>query len=157
MLVDSFKIYVDRIREGREELISESLSPLFMDLDEKELQFTHTVQVSGRAYLAGEELVLELNASTKALLPCSVCNHQKEFLVTVPKMQHLVPLKEVKGGIFDFSSFLRESILLEIPRFPECDQGICKNRENLAPYLCSVENKEKAKGLSPFEGLSLEN
>ena len=63
---------------------------------------------------------------------------------------HTEALKEIKGAVFDYSKALREALLLELPKFVECNQGKCSERETLAPYLRSRKTKDTH---FPFAGL----
>lgn len=149
---DVFKIYVEQLRDGHIEKIDEKLGAGFLDVQEKELSFEDPVLVKGEAYLAEENLILNLNAITQAIIPCAICNAPVKVEIEVKHLYHLEPLAEIKGSIFNFKELLREEILLALPGFTECE-GRCPRRKEIAKYLAESE-KEKAseedEGYQPF-------
>ena len=83
-----FKIWVDRLREGNIQKIDGSFAPLFLEIDEKELQFRVPIQVSGKAYVAETHLVIQLNAKTKVTVPCAICNEMMDVDLKVDNFYH---------------------------------------------------------------------
>lgn len=149
---DTFKIYIEQLRDGHIEKIEEIFQPDFLDIEEKELSFRDDVLLKGEAYLAEDMLVLNLHANTQAVLLCSICNAPVKVNVNVQGFYYAEPLAEIKGGVFNFKEILREAILLEIPQFVECE-GKCPRRSEISQYL--KEPAEKAKqeedeGYHPF-------
>jgi uncharacterized metal-binding protein YceD (DUF177 family) len=150
---DSFKIYVDQLREGQEKIIHESFSPDFLDIHERDLAFTKPVNVKGKAYIAEDELILQWTIDAKALIPCSICNQQVEVPIQLNQLYYAEPLANIKGGIFNFKEALRETILLEIPSFVEC-KGSCPQRQELGKYLKpSTDDRSDEEGYQPFADL----
>lgn len=139
----SFQIEIDRLKGGKVIKIEESFDPSFLKIDEQELQFPHPVTVSGEAYLTDADLILSLKAKTKALLPCAICNKMIEKELKVDQITHAEPISEIPSHIFDFSELLREDLLIELPKYIECNQGKCPERTTVAPYLRSKERKDK--------------
>lgn len=131
---ETFKIFVHRITEGREEKIQEILSPDFLDVHEKDLDFQAPIKVTGVASVVEEVLVLNLTIETEAIMPCSICNHEVHLKILVPSFYHTEELSNIKGGVFDYQSLLREEILLQIPYTAECNEGDCPERAILAQY-----------------------
>lgn len=129
------KIYIDRLKGGHLESIQETVPQDFMDIHEKELSFIKPVSVSGSAYLVGQELILRLKVSTEILLPCAICNEPIEFPIVLNDFCHAVDIGELKSSVFDYSSELREAILLQTPQFAECHNGNCPERESLKKFL----------------------
>jgi uncharacterized metal-binding protein YceD (DUF177 family) len=148
---DQFKIYVDRLRDNEVEKINERVEPGVLLESDSELRFEHPVDFQGEAYIAEKELVLHLNISTTALLPCAICNEETEAPLKLVGVYHVVPLDEIKGAIFDLKDFLRETIILEAPRFVECHEGSCPKRKDFERFM----KKEKTQS-NPFSQLEHE-
>lgn len=152
---DFFKIYVDRLRDGYEQELNETFSPDFLDIDEPDLTFKEEVQTKGKAYLAEQELLIQWEEiSTSAIIPCSICNERVKVPIHIHHFYHAEPMNEIKSGIFNYKELLRETILLEIPPFFECNQGNCPKRKEISKYLKSTsEDQEDDEGYHPFADL----
>ncbi len=131
---DAFILYIDRLKGGTVQKLGMILSPEFFDIHETDLLFQDPVEVSGEAYLAEEELVIHLNASTIARMPCSVCNQMLPLPLAIKNFYHAEPLSSFKSGLFDLREPLREALLIELPKTAECPGG-CKERAAIAPFL----------------------
>lgn len=160
---DAFKIYVDQLRDGHEEIIHEMFEPDFIDINEKDLKFKKPVQVEGKAYMADDSLVLNFDITTEASLLCTVCNTVVPAEIKIHNFYHAVPLDEIKGGIYYMQDILRETILLETPNFQECNGGNCPEREKLSKYLKTPKSENDTgadssdeEGYRPFSNLKLE-
>lgn len=151
---DQFKIYVEQLRDGHEETIHEQLVPDFLEIDEPDLIFDKPVALEGAAYLAERELIIHWNIATEALVPCSICNEWVKAPILIPNFYHAVPLDEIKTGIYNFKELLRETILLEVPKFMECE-GECPKRKEINKYMKEVSNKsnDEEEGYQPFADL----
>lgn len=147
MNTPELKIYVDRLKDGHTQKIEEELFSDFLEIAEEELSFPLPVTVKGDAYLAEDHLVLHLKAKTEAKLPCSICNEQFLFPIDID-FYHTVALDELKNPIFDYSLTLRESILLQVPPFAECNAGQCPERPTVNKYLKTDPHSQ-----FPFSGL----
>ncbi|MFZ4099443.1 MAG: YceD family protein [Chlamydiia bacterium] len=131
-----FRLYVDRLQSSghagsREELISESVPPDFLDVHEKELQFPSPVSFSGKAYMAGDQVILKLAIETEAIVPCPVCNEGTTVVVKLGNVLVTMDSKSVEGGILDLRDVLREEILLATPQWAECRPEGCPERATL--------------------------
>lgn len=157
MSEDLFKIYVERLREGAEQEIQEVLSPDFLDIREFDLVFEKPVHLRGKAYLAEDELVIHWDIQTEVLIPCSICNEPVVVAIEICNFYYSEPLVEIKSGIYSFKKLLRETILLEVPTFAECQQGKCPKRREYVRYLKepSDEFPETDEGYQPFIDLDL--
>lgn len=154
MKADVFSIYIEQLRGGIEEKIDETLDPSFLDIHEDDLRFTHSVQLSGCAYLADSELVLHWNVHTIAQVPCTICNEQIALPIKIENFYACEPVDEIKSGVFNFKDLLRETILLEIPHFVECRDGKCPKREEYRVYLKkSSDLPAEEEGYHPFADL----
>ncbi len=153
MTEERFKIYVEQLRDGGTEKLKEELSPEFIDVSEKDLKFVDPVHVEGEAYLADDDLVLLLNCTTFATMPCAICNEPTKHTIVVKGDYQMVPLKEIKSGVFDFKDLLREAILLETPKHTECHQGKCPQRAQIQQYIKNTKSDGKEDTYHPFADL----
>jgi uncharacterized metal-binding protein YceD (DUF177 family) len=142
-----FKIYVDRLKNGQTEKIDVTVNADFLDV--ADISFSLPVTIQGEAYLADEHLILHMQAHTETQIPCVICNKSFTLKLAVSDFYHSVPLLEIKAAIFDFSSLLREDILLQIPQFAECSGGTCPERVDISKFL----KTKKTDAQFPFSGL----
>lgn len=138
-----FKIFIDRLREGQVQKIEEIFQPSFFQIDEPELLFRSPVAVKGDAYLTDSELIIRLQAKTFSSIPCAACNQMVEVELKIENYYHAIPLTEIRSGVFDFSESLREDLLLELPKYVECNRGRCPERASLTPFLRPQSPQEK--------------
>jgi uncharacterized metal-binding protein YceD (DUF177 family) len=151
---DVFKIYIEQLREGHEEKIHEKLDPSFLGIHEPDLAFDKPVELEGVAYLAEHELVLHWDVRTEALVPCSICNEPVRVSVHIQNFYYSEPISEIKTGIYNFKDLLRETILLEVPAFAECNGGNCSKRKEYRKYLKeSSDQTDEEEGYQPFADL----
>lgn len=127
------KVYLDRLQGGKTENIELELSSAFLDVNEPDLKFGDTVTVKGKAYLASEHLVIELEIQAEAILPCAICNEPVREMLKISRMYHTEELEAIRGRVYNYTQPLREAILLEVPTFSEC-QGSCPQRKELDKY-----------------------
>jgi uncharacterized metal-binding protein YceD (DUF177 family) len=133
--MENLKIYIDRLKNGQTQKIEESLSPEFLEIDEEDLVFDDPIILHGEAYIANEDLVIQLNIDTFVYLPCSICNDAVHTPITIKNIYLTRLLSEIPSAIFDLTEEIRESILLQTPLFAECNQGRCPERENIRKFL----------------------
>lgn len=150
METDASLIYLDRLSQGREQLIEAQLSPEFMDIEDKELFFDVPISVDGRAYLAEDELIMQIDVETVARVHCAICNELTDFKLSLDKVYLTKEIRAIQGVIFDFRDLVREEILLNIPHLVEC-QGNCPKRQELGVYIKEEASEEGT--FRPFEGL----
>jgi hypothetical protein len=139
------QIFIDRLANGQEETIAWKLPATLLNVQEDVLFFPTEITVEGRAYLAEEFLIIQVDISTTAMVPCTVCNKMVEKQIVIDEFYHAEPLSKEK--IFDFTEKLRDAILLEVPPFYECNNGNCSERKELEKFL----RKEPIR--SPFADL----
>lgn len=153
---DEFKIYVEQLRTGQIETIDEKFTPDFLEVHEKDLDYKEPVIVKGKAYLADSELVINLDISTKATVPCTICTEPVKVDVNIRQFYHAVPLSEIKSGIYNFKEILREAVILDTPEFAECG-GKCPRRKEVKKYLKRENPQDKTgsenDGYHPFSNL----
>lgn len=154
---ESFRIYVDQLRDGKKAIINEVLDPAFLRIDEPELAFKKKILVTGEAYLASSDLILHLNAEAEALIPCLICNDPVPTYIGIEGFYYTQPVSEIKSGVFSFEELLREIILIEVPFFAECHEGQCPHRSELAKYMKSTDEKHNRseETYHPFSDLEL--
>lgn len=151
---DVFKIYVEQLRQGSEEEIHEALEPGFLEIYEIDLAFDKPVILEGIAYLAEHELVLRWDIQTEAILPCSICNEAVRIPIHVNHFYYSEPLSKIKSGVYNFKDLLRETILLEVPTFAECNGRNCPRRQEYRKYLKERSDEpSREEGDSPFADL----
>lgn len=143
-------VYVDRLREGKRVSIEGSLPPSAMDVKEKELKFEAPITVEGEAYLADQELIIQLSAHTEALMPCAVCNEWVAVPISLERFYEAVPLADIKGRIFDWTPLMREELLLLLPNHVECSVKGCPKRKEIAPFLKDSSSDDEQR---PFADL----
>jgi uncharacterized metal-binding protein YceD (DUF177 family) len=153
MTNETLKIFVDQLREGTVHKIDEKLSSDFMDVKEKELSFTKDVYVKGEAYLAENELILNLDISAEALIPCSICNEVFAVPIKLKNLYHAEPLSDIKSGVFNAEQVVRDAVLLDVPPFAECHDGNCPARKEISKFLKSSEPGEDGDRYRPFADL----
>jgi uncharacterized metal-binding protein YceD (DUF177 family) len=156
---DLFKIYIDRIKDGEDLELNEQVPPTFLAIDETDLVFAKPISIIGTVGIAGDQLVLQLQAHTEASLPCSICNDSVKFPVAIQDFYHMEQLSDIKYRIFDYSEPLRETILLNVPHFIECNDGNCPDRKMIGKYLSGstqngVEKDKTPESHYPFMNLS---
>lgn len=127
------KVYIDRLRDEKSEKIKESLPPDFIDIEDSELAFDHPIHVEGEAYMASDHLVMHLKVTTKAHMPCGICNSMQGFMINLDNFYHTEPLENIREAQYDFGPMLREAILVEVPHYLKCPEG-CPNSELVKPY-----------------------
>ena len=156
---DEFKIYIDQLRNGHDSTIDENLSPAFLDIHEQDLAFEKNVKLDGKAYLADQELILHWDVQTEALVACSICNEKVPVEIHVKNFYYAEPVSEIKTAIFNFKDLLRSTILIEVPKFIECNEGNCPKRQDFKKYLkgkpASQLNVNEDEGYQPFADLDL--
>lgn len=152
---DIFKIYIERLREGHESKIQETLPPDILDVQDPDLVFKKPIELKGVAYLAEHELVIHWDVTTEAILPCSICNEPVVVPIHVQNFYYSEPLAEIKSGVYHFKDLLRETILLEVPAFAECQGGKCPKRPEYSKYLKepSSSQPDQDEGYQPFADL----
>ncbi|MEC7838523.1 MAG: hypothetical protein VX777_00635 [Chlamydiota bacterium] len=160
MTVEAFKIYVDRLREGKVECIDETFSSDFLDQNSDDLSFSDPVKVGGEAYIVDNELVMRLDVQTVATLPCSICNEPVKVPVDLNGIYHVESLDDIKSGVYMFDKALRETIIIDAPRLTECTNGKCPKREEFADYLskdkAAGQKVDDEDGYQPFANLDLD-
>lgn len=153
---DHFKIWLNLLRDGSTQSLELEMPASYMAVDDPALAFKAPVFAEGEAYVAGDELIMHLDAKTEAIIPCSICSEPVIIPLECNGFYHAVPLSEIKGNFYDFRDIVRENLLLEVPLTAECG-GKCPERANLKQYFKQGESKtDPDEGQQrPFSNLSL--
>lgn len=153
---DHFKIWLNLLRDGSTQQLELEMPASYMAVDDPALSFKKPVFADGEAYIAGDELIMHLNAKTEATIPCSICSEPVIVPLECNGFYHAVPLSEIKGNFYDFRDIVRENLLLEVPLTAECG-GKCPERAHLKKYFKQGESKvDPDEGQQrPFSNLSL--
>ncbi|QZA59122.1 hypothetical protein [Candidatus Rhabdochlamydia porcellionis] len=130
-------IYIDRLKTGQIDKISESISSDFLEIDEQDLVFDKIFKIEAEAYLANDHLIIQFTLNISAFIPCSICNKMTENFLKLDNTCFSIALSEIKGAIFDFTDEIRSTILNLVPSFSECNQGNCPDRSIIKKYLNS--------------------
>lgn len=150
---DQLIIYTEQLRDGHKETVNLDIDPSFLDIHEKELSCDAPVHIEGEVYVTEDHLLFHLACSTSIKLPCAICNQIISFPLNVSKIYHTILLKELSSAIFDYSSLVREEIVLKIPPFAECCNGQCPERTSLSGFLKPSEMKDTPQTYFPFSNL----
>ncbi|KAG6559217.1 hypothetical protein RHABOEDO_000587 [Candidatus Rhabdochlamydia oedothoracis] len=128
-------IYIDRLKKGQTEKISESISSDFLEIEEQDLVFDKIFKIDAEAYLANDHLMMQFTLNISVFIPCSICNKMTENSLKLNNTCFSIALSEIKGAVFDFTDEIRSTILNLVPAFCECNQGNCPDRPALKKYL----------------------
>lgn len=109
---ESFKIYVDQL-EGVESAIKSSISAQELDLEDRELKIAAPIEVSGCSYIAGSELVIQIDIATKIAIPCRICNEWVTLPLEIEDCYLTTSLEEIKGGFFILTNSLERLFYLK--------------------------------------------
>lgn len=144
--MQQFQIMTDRLNDGEEDPIDESLDPSFLDLAEHdELKVHLPVHVKGKVYKASEWIIVDAVVSVTMTLTCAMCNESfsKELLLKRWVHEEKVP----QNGVLDLKDALREDILLEVPFFSLCNGDSCHNIAEIQQF---IRKEQVFEGHKPF-------
>ena len=139
------KIFIKNLEGGQTEQLEGVLDPSFLDIHESYLLFKEPIHYQGETYLADDHLIIHLNIKTNAELPCSICNKLIQVPIVIADFYHTELLTELNSHIFDFTGPLRETILLAVPPFTECNNGNCLERGTISQYFKKEKTDPSAK------------
>src|SRR5690242_16492686 len=154
--MEAFKIYVSRLRDGQTVSHDETLPPDFLEVVEDSLSFQESIRITGSTYLADDHLITHLDIKAYAHIPCSICNEDVRVPILIDNLDLSKPVVEIEGAIYSLLDDIRESILLQVPQFTECNQGQCPQRPLLQPFLeKKIQEKDEHSDTVhfPFSGL----
>lgn len=132
---EQLKIFTEQLRNDQREKLNLSLSPDFLDLNEKEVKATAPVVIKGEVYVLDDLLMLAFDLSTDVEMACSICNKPTKVPLKSKNILISIPLSELPSSVFDCSELVREEIVMLIPQFVECKPGACPQRQELKSYL----------------------
>lgn len=151
-----FHIQLSTLSNDEDFSFHEEVTSTLLDINDGELNFEVTSPLSGKAYLADDHLIIQLQIELQVHMPCCICNDNAFFPIELKNHYITKPLSEVKDNIFDFSDELRQAILLEVPAFLECGDGACPKREEVKKYYKKAkkeESEKKEETYFPFQDL----
>lgn len=155
--MDQLKIYINRLKNEHIQKLDEILSPDFLDIHEEALHFKETIHVTGSIYLADDHLIAHLVIDAAAIIPCSICNGPVRIPIEIKDLYLSKPIADIKSAIYDLGDDIRESILLQVPQFVECNQGKCPHRQLIRQFLGKPSQEKKSIPSDtvhfPFSGL----
>lgn len=132
---EEFLINIDRLRKKGNLSLNMAVPSNFLEIEGDELQFGAQVDIQGEAYIVDDRLIFHLDLIIPAIVACTICNGDAHRTVKINNLYHIEEISELKSPIFDFSTVLRQEILLEVPKFAECRDGNCPQRETFKAYL----------------------
>ncbi|MCH9611929.1 MAG: hypothetical protein S4CHLAM102_04060 [Chlamydiia bacterium] len=132
----NLKIILSNLAGDKQELFDEVVTADELRLDGPELGFEDpAVRVKGQAYITSDMLIIQYTLSIWPLFVCKICNERFPSPMEIDKTTHAEELSNIRDGIFDLSEPVREHILLELPRFSECNDGNCPDRVEVNKYI----------------------
>lgn len=156
MLIDELKVFIQDLEGGNVTSVDATVPGASLEVLESELSFPIPVRVYGQVYLAKEQVVACLSASTSVELPCRICNEGTRVSLHLDKSYHTWPVSHFVNGRVDCLAVAREGLLLLVPQFAECHEGKCPAREALQSYVRSESPSGETEGYTPFAGLSMD-
>jgi hypothetical protein len=141
--MDQFKIYVNRLNDGQSQTHDEILPPDFLEVQEEALRFQENIHITGSTYLADDHLISHFDIDASALIPCCICNEPVRIPILIKNLYLSKPLVDIKGAIYDLLDDIRESILIQVPQFTECNKGQCPNRPFVQQFLRKKSQEKK--------------
>lgn len=147
-------IYLDQLQQGNELPLSCVLDPCFLELQETdEAQCIAPVSIQGTCACVDDFVVLNVGVRALFTLPCALCNERFEYEVVLDRFRHQETLQDIKSPTWDFSTVLREAILLEIPFFPQCGGKECVNKDEVKKYFTQHREAgaDEEKKNTPFQ------
>lgn len=143
-------IYIDRLIEGKEQNLDDVLPSKTLFEDESELHFHSDITIRGKAYITTDHLVIDIFATIKAEMPCIICAKPVPFTLEMERQTLTIPLEEIKNKVYNYTSLIRESLLLQVPQTKECKNS-CPERVSIEPFL--IKNSENKETHFPFAEL----
>lgn len=150
---DKYLIYLDRLKRGEKEDLTGTISAEVFEIEENDLLCKDPIEVKGEAYISDDHLILHFSAYTRVTMPCSICNAMIEQAIQVKNAYQTIELSEINGTTFPSEQTIRDTLLLELPHFVECNNGNCSERPLIEPYLHNPEEEKGEDIHYPFSGL----
>ncbi len=155
MIKHSLLVYIERLREGKSQIIKEELEAASLELEDEELTCKGPISVLADAYLAGDWLVVNLSLNAQFVIPCSFCNEPFVLPIKLEGIMHEESLEAIRGDVFDILPLIRETLLLEVPYYPLCGNTTCLRRDQFEKYMKSKaeSHRRDEEGYQPFKNL----
>lgn len=130
---DIFSIYIDRLRDGKEEELHVTTSSQEIGVTIEDDTRILDVECSGTAYLSSDYLILSLAISYAFNATCRKCNELSKEKRELPMQSYTLLLESIRGSVYNYNSVIREAILLDIPEYTECrEENLAQCNEILA-------------------------
>jgi len=159
MEVDSFTVYIDRLADGSVESLDLALPADFLEVNDGDLSYQSPIQLKGQVYVAETDLVMCFDIKALANMRCTLCNEPVTVPIDLKKIYFAESLETMKSGLFSFKELVRETILIETPRFVKCGGKDCKQKNQFTKYLRTEEDiakENEGKDYRPFADLNFE-
>lgn len=153
MDTNPFHLVLDYLIGDKKESKEGFFSSDFLEVKEPELVFSPEVWLHWEAYIANQMLVIQMNIKVEIQLPCSVCNQMTSKEIKIEKGYQTIPLKELSQSTVDIAPIFREALLLEVPQFIECNEGLCPERKEIDPFLKKSIKSSETEEYFPFSDL----
>ncbi|MCH9617487.1 MAG: hypothetical protein SP4CHLAM5_05150 [Chlamydiia bacterium] len=140
--MDELELYIDRLRAGEYKDYSFISPPDFMDASDKEALFKKDIEVEISATIGGDHLIFDISIQTDGINYCKICNDPISHALSIKEKHTIIPLSEMKCGIFSLKPYVRELIFLNIPRYSECG-GQCPERNVIDKYLKTSDHPQE--------------
>lgn len=129
-----FTVSLSRLQKEGVIALSEHLEDDFLEVHERDLDYTDPIDLKGSIELAGSAVLIKFSLVTAATSPCIICGKLVKIAVNLNDVCHAEPLENIRGEIFDYSAIVRDLILTETAPYAEC-QGNCPERKGIGQYL----------------------
>jgi uncharacterized protein len=132
------RINLQELREDPVELTGEfPAEDLHLGLEDELMHFNHPLEHELTAELMGDEVFVQGSWRLPVDCECSRCLKPFVHTLEMPEWAVLLPLTgpdrvSQEGDWVDLTPWLREDILLDLPRHPACEGG-CKGLKIKAP------------------------
>jgi hypothetical protein len=132
-MIDHFNLYVGRFHEGKIEEIEWEVPPNFLDVTDGNNFFQDPVFISGKVYVAGSHLIVQVDIKTTYGAFCKICNEKIFLPLELNGIYLTEDLDSIPSKIYNIQESIREAILLELPLYNECAGG-CTLRNEFETY-----------------------
>lgn len=145
-------VSLDHLQQNEEIRLLYELDPAFLDLSiHDEAQPSKPVFVEGACSLVDDYVLVNVRVRAFFSLRCAFCNEPFEYEVSLDHYAHQERVESLRTKEWDLSEHLRESILLELPFFPQCGGKVCLHRDEIQKYFSSRTQKKDEQQQFPFE------
>lgn len=143
------------VRSDEKEIaLEEILSPQILDLDPRdECKAQDPIYVHGKVSHIDSWVILEARVQTSITVQCAICNEDFAYEIDIPMWKIEEELKGNTEAIIDFTTQLREAVILEFPFYARCGRSRCKQMDSMKKYIKQKKEQEVPLYHRPFESL----